>query len=189
MPTSLIVPFTCITTKELCTRALVWNAHLSSFDSLVLWHINHCGLVNAKFSLYILDIFDLKTHLVDNIFKRTWGHLLHTVKLSQELIFNSYYSSLHYSFFCTQLNGSKYCYVSVQLNINHLFTHSLMIKQFYFKQFNLAEVICFHSVWMSNSSIWPIDRTLSNHTNIICSPIGFPITVIYSSTASQRHNN
>ena len=40
----------------------------------------------------------------------------------------------HYSFVCTQLNGSKYCYVSltIQLSISHLFTHSWMIKQFYF---------------------------------------------------------
>ena len=31
-------------------------------------------------------------------------------------------------------NGSKYCYVSltIQLNICHLFTHSQMVKQFYF---------------------------------------------------------
>ena len=36
------------------------------------------------------------------------------------------YSIQHNLFVCTQLNGSKYCYVSliVQLNINHLFTHS-----------------------------------------------------------------
>ena len=40
----------------------------------------------------------------------------------------------------TKLNGSKYCYVlqTIQSNISHLFTHSQMIKQFYFKQFNLA---------------------------------------------------
>ena len=39
-----------------------------------------------------------------------------------------------------------------------------MIKQFYFKQFNLALVICLHFGLMSNSSIWPIDRTLSGAT-------------------------
>ena len=34
----------------------------------------------------------------------------------------------------TKLNSSKYCYVSlpIQLNIRHLFTHSYIIKQFYF---------------------------------------------------------
>ena len=36
-----------------------------------------------------------------------------------------------------------------------------MIKQFYFKQFNLALVICLYSVYKSSSSIWPINRTLS----------------------------
>ena len=40
----------------------------------------------------------------------------------------------------TKLNFSKYCYVSltIQLIIGQLFTHSSMIKQFYFKQFSLA---------------------------------------------------
>ena len=39
----------------------------------------------------------------------------------------------HYSFIYTQWNGLKY-YVSltIQLNINHLFTHSKVVKQFYF---------------------------------------------------------
>ena len=45
--------------------------------------------------------------------------------------------------------------------MNPLFAYSYMIKQFNFRQFNLAEVICLHSVLMSNSSIWPIDRTLA----------------------------
>ena len=37
------------------------------------------------------------------------------------------------SFIYTQLNGSKYCYVSltIQLNTSHLFTHCLNSKQFY----------------------------------------------------------
>ena len=39
-----------------------------------------------------------------------------------------------------------------------------MIKQFHFKQFNVAYVICLHSVELSNSSIWPIDRILSGTT-------------------------
>ena len=36
-----------------------------------------------------------------------------------------------------------------------------MIEPFYFKQFNLALVICLHSVKISNSSISPVDKTLS----------------------------
>ena len=39
-----------------------------------------------------------------------------------------------------------------------------MIKQFFFKQFNLAWVICLHSVLMSNGSFRPKDRTLSGAT-------------------------
>ena len=59
---------------------------------------------------------------------------LRTVKWFQVLLFNTNYSIRRHSFVCTQLNGSKYCYVpqTIQLNISHLFTHNLIIKQFYF---------------------------------------------------------
>ena len=73
---------------------------------------------------------------------------MHTVKESQVLQFNINNSIQYYSFVCTQLISPKYCYVSltIQFNFNHLFTHSKMIKQFYFKQLNLAEVICLHTL-------------------------------------------
>ena len=38
-----------------------------------------------------------------------------------------------------------------------------MIKQFYFKKFNL---LCVFTIQMSNSSIQPIDRTLSGATTL-----------------------
>ena len=79
---------------------------------------------------------------------------LGTVKEFQVLLFNTNNSIQHHSFICTQLKGSKYCYVSltIQLSIYHLFTrlndqtvllltiqfsisylfaHSLNVKQFY----------------------------------------------------------
>ena len=70
----------------------------------VLWHINHCRLFNAKSFLYIYIkyIYHLETHFVDNILKRVWAR------------------------FCSQLNGSKYCYIT--LTISHqsfVCTHSL----------------------------------------------------------------
>ena len=42
----------------------------------------------------------------------------------------------------TKLNSSKYCYVSltIELNISLLFTYTYMIKNFYFKQFNFAQI-------------------------------------------------
>ena len=42
---------------------------------------------------------------------------LQTVKWLQVLLFNTNYSIEHYSFICTQLNGSKYCYVSLTIQI------------------------------------------------------------------------
>ena len=76
---------------------------------------------------------------------------LNTVKWSNSSILN--YSIWHTS----KLNGSKYCSVSLtnQLNISNLI-HTYMIKQFFSKQFSLAQVICSHSVEMGNSSIWTI---------------------------------
>ena len=49
-----------------------------------------------------------------------------TVKCLQVLLFNTNSSLQHYSFVCSQLNGSECCYVSltIQLNISHLFTHN-----------------------------------------------------------------
>ena len=72
----------------------------------------------------------------------------------------------------TKLNGFKYCCVSltIQLNISHLFTHSKMIKRFYFKQFNSSQL--FALSLMSNHSIWPIDRTPSGATTPSQSGLG-----------------
>ena len=39
-----------------------------------------------------------------------------------------------------------------------------MIQKFYFKQFSFAEGISLPTVWISNSPIWPIDRTVSGAT-------------------------
>ena len=37
-----------------------------------------------------------------------------------------------------KLNGSKYCYVLLTIRFDMSFVYTLMIKQFYFKQFILA---------------------------------------------------
>ena len=57
----------------------------------------------------------------------------YAVKEFQVLLYKTNNSSQHYSLVCTQLNGSTYCYISltIQLSINHLFTQSLIVKQFY----------------------------------------------------------
>ena len=50
---------------------------------------------------------------------------LHRVNWLQVLLFNTNYSIQYYSFVCIHLNGSKYCSVSVTVQLNnHLFTHS-----------------------------------------------------------------
>ena len=122
----------------------------TSFAS-VLWHINHYKLFNAK-SFYTYIKYMTSKHFVNNIFIRVWAFafffLLHTL-IWFHLFLSKTNSSIYYlSFVCTQLNVFKYCYLTttIQLNITHLFTHSWMVKQFYFKQFNLALDICFHSI-------------------------------------------
>ena len=49
----------------------------------------------------------------------------HTSKEFQVLLFNTNNCIQHYSFVCTQLNDSKYYYVSltIQLNMRHLFSY------------------------------------------------------------------
>ena len=110
---------------------------------LVLWHINHFRLFNAKSSSYI------------NI-KYIWFVNL---------------------FFCTQLNRSKYCYVSltIQLNnffvytqlndqtvlfltirygIHHVFAVGLNVKQFYLTH-RLDPTRCCHSGSEWTMEEWP----------------------------------
>ena len=55
----------------------------------------------------------------------------------------------------TKLNGSKYCYVSVtiQLNVNHLFKHSEMIKQIFLKNQFSVSIVLLHIVKCKNSLI------------------------------------
>ena len=56
----------------------------------------------------------------------------HSVKWLQVLLFNTYYSIQRYSFVYTQLNSSKYFYVSltIQLNIRYLGTPLKLVDKF-----------------------------------------------------------
>ena len=69
--------------------------HAVRFDlvwfGLVLWHINHYWLFKAKSCLFISRIYMICKHFVGNIFKWALAHF----------------------FFCTLLNGFKYCYVII----------------------------------------------------------------------------
>ena len=66
------------------------------------------------------------------------NHLKLLVLNKNRILIHTKNSSLNshqqYSLTCTQINGFKYCYVSltIQLNIIDLFAHSEIIKQFYF---------------------------------------------------------
>ena len=74
------------------------------FGFVCFYYINHCKLFNSKpFQYIFIKIYIICEHI-----------LLITFLNKPKLIF--YHS----------LNGSKYCYVSltIQLNINHLFPHS-----------------------------------------------------------------
>ena len=97
---------------------------------------------------------------------------MHSFKWFQVLLSNSNNSIQHYSFICTHFS-SKYCYVSlchkiqsnqIQLNISHLFSYSWKIKLFQATQFSVSHL--FALSLMSNSSIWPIDWTLSGTSTL-----------------------
>ena len=109
------------------------------------------------------------------------------MKWFQVSLLKTNHSIQQYSFISAELNGCKYSYVSlsIQLNISHLFTHSWMIKTVRFQaiQSNINHLlghrqkvkVLFLAIWFNithlfvhslnvKSSIWPIDRTLSGAT-------------------------
>ena len=90
------------------------------------------------------------------------------------LLFNTNYSIQHYSFVCTQLNGSKYFYASltIQLNICHLFTQlnnqSVLFLTIQFNIIHLFALRCHHS---GSEWIWVWWQRRGN-----CIPLNFSIT-------------
>ena len=103
----------------------------------VLSYINSCRLFNAKSCLYIYIKY---IWFVKNILNKPELIFLHTVAWLQVFHSNTNNSIQCYLFICTQLNGFKYCYVTLTIHFN--------------------SVIYQHIVKWLNSSIWPIDGTL-----------------------------
>ena len=75
----------------------------------------------GSFSLRTVKSFQV---LLYNTYNSIWYYLFVDSEVVASIAINTNYSIQHNSFVCTQLNGSKYCYVSqtIKLNINHLFT-------------------------------------------------------------------
>ena len=114
------------------------------FIGWVWWHINHCGLFNAKSSLYLyikyIWVLLVGFDGISTLFHI--NHLFVDYEVITMLLFNSNCSIQHYFFICTQLNCFPYYYVSLttQLNISHLFSQTLNIKQLYLtNSWNLSD--------------------------------------------------
>ena len=120
-------------------------------NELLVWVFNIFDLI--KYNL-LINKLNSKLALVNGILTIILSHLLRLIRLLMRfdldlsglatyrtlwyikclifsltfkvLLFNTNKSIQHYSFFCTQLNNSRYCYVSltIQLNISRLFAHS-----------------------------------------------------------------
>ena len=89
--------------KSLYYFGLVWFYGISTTGAYLM--------LNPVYT-YILNIYDLWTHFVHNLFKWAWANsLLHTIKWFQILQSNTNYTIQYYSLICTRLNGSKYWYV------------------------------------------------------------------------------
>ena len=82
---------------------------------LVLWHINHCWLSNAKFDLYILDLLT-KANKVE------WFLVLLCITATP---------IKHQSIVYRQLNNETVLFQAIQFSISHLFVLSLNVKQTY----------------------------------------------------------
>ena len=111
-----------------------WSLTIRWFG-LVLWHINHCRLFSPKTCLYIY----IKNIWFVNIFIRwVWSaFFLHTVICFQVLLCTTNNSIKHQSLVSTQLNDQTVLFQAIQFVCNQL---------------------------KCQTSIWPIDRTLSGVT-------------------------
>ena len=150
---------------------------------LVLWHINHCRLFNAKSYLYIY----IKCMI--DIFKWPLAHCFHTVKffhlflsntntqlnietvLLQTIQFSISVQFLVYTQLSISIQFFVYRHLNDQTVLFHAIQFSMSTQFFVYTQLNdqtvLFHVIQFkYTVSMSNSSIWPIDRTLSVTTTV-----------------------
>ena len=85
--------------------AIVW------FD-WVLWHINHCGLFNAKSGLFIYIKYMICKHK--------------STKLNSSKFSNN--SINHQTFVYTQLNDQTVLFQTIQFSKSHLFAYSLNVK-------------------------------------------------------------
>ena len=100
----------------------------------LVWHINQCWLLNANSSLYIYIYILIYIYIY--ILNMICEHiLLITFLYEPELIFGTLLSSF------TQLNDQTVLFPTFKFSISHL-----------------------RIVWISNSCIWAIDRTLSGTT-------------------------
>ena len=103
----------------------------------VLWHINHCWLFNAKFSLYIYVEY-IGFSLVGFYGMSTIvGYLM---------------SSLLYTYILNIFMICKHI-----LSLSSFFHTVKWFQVLLYNRHNLTSVICLHTV----CSIWPIDRTQS----------------------------
>ena len=90
------------------------------YVGLVLWHINHCRLFEAKSSLYIYIKYKISKHISSITFLNESKLIfLHTIKWFLSNTINSIY---FYPFVCTQLNVFKYLTLTIQLDSYFLHT-------------------------------------------------------------------
>ena len=57
-----------------------------------------------------------------------------------------------------------YGYWTLIVQLNIICFHTIKLSKFYFKQVSLTQVICLHTDWESNISLWPINGILSGTT-------------------------
>ena len=106
----------------------------------MIWHINHHRLFNAK-SIFI----HINNSTSNNSVKYMCSLNVKNISIS------------NYSDQSTKLNVSKYCYVSLKIQLN-IYIH-LNVKSVLFQTYQFSRRIQF-------CYIWPIDRILSGATTL-----------------------
>ena len=116
----------------ICLYTMKWLQVLIFNTDYSIQHYSFiCIHSNDSEYCYVIPIFQFRLKVIE----------------FQVLLFNTNNSIQNFLFVCTQLNCSKHCYASLTIQLSsHLFTHDEMIKQFYFKQFNLVCHLFAHSL-------------------------------------------
>ena len=136
---------------------------------MVLWHINHWRLFNAKYCFYIYTRY-------------IW--FVNKVKQFQVLLYITNNLIKHKSFVYIQLNDQTLLFLTIPFIISHFFALNLNVKQFYLTH-SRDSIRCYHSrsEWTWERGQWrgtPHFPKLRHYWNLTIRLFNVIVSVFYS---------